>query len=75
MGYLIRNKTYNNIFEISEDPNNFYLLNINNDYYTKIPTNPYFGEITLMSLPSKPYMKDQLSTKKESKGSIFFRES
>jgi hypothetical protein len=47
MSGVIRNKTFNKIFEMESDSENFYLLSINNDVHSNITVNPYFAQVSL----------------------------
>ena len=54
------------------DSDHFYLLNSNNDVYTNNSFYPYFGEINLMRVAIKPYLKNKESA---AGSSVFRRES
>lgn len=68
MSNAIRNRTYNQIFEIEGDPDYLYVINSNNDVFTNETEYPYFGEITIFRAQTKPYMKTKDSSfRRESK--------
>lgn len=50
------------------DTDHFYIINSNNDVYTNDSYNPYFGEINLMRVAIKPYVKSkEMGFRRESK--------
>jgi len=55
---LVRNKSYNLLFEMpASKEDHLYVLNSNNEAFTNNSWNPYFGELTLMKAAQRPYLK------------------